>query len=76
MAADSWIVSGVEIRDDALGMLFPKRSLPGIFDSKALALARGIRWCESVAHQLLEADVPDVPPEVVRPINQFLRAAR
>ncbi|MBP0599838.1 hypothetical protein J8I26_17135 [Herbaspirillum sp. LeCh32-8] len=75
MNGGSWIVSGVEIRHDTIGSLFPKRSLPGLFDSKALALARGIRWCESVAHQLLDAEVPDVPAEMVRPIRHFLRPA-
>ena len=73
--ADAWIVSGAEIRHESLGALFPKRSLPGCFESKALALARGIRWCESMAHQLLDAEVPEVPEELVRPINHFLSAS-
>jgi len=74
--ADTWYVSGVEIRHQTIGPLFPKRSLPGLYDSKPLALARGIHWCECVAHQLLEAEVPDVPANLLPPAPRLVRELR
>jgi hypothetical protein len=71
-----WFVSGVEIRHDTIGKLFPKRSLPGRYPSRPLALARGIHWCESVAYQLLEADVPEVAEEFLPPQARMIREMR
>ncbi|MRT27837.1 hypothetical protein [Herbaspirillum sp. CAH-3] len=71
-----WFVSGVEIRHSTIGKLFPKRSLPGRYSSRPLALARGIHWCECVAHQLLEAEVPDVPAGLLPPAPRIVRELR
>ena len=60
----------------SIGQLFPKRSLPGLYDSKPLALARGIHWCECVAYQLLEAEVPEVPSEMLPPAPRIVRELR